>query len=157
STMNQSKEEHAWGKKYDTFYLPSGSKASGGTKADWMLGRYAELAATPAARRAGWALPKVSQEKVDELGALYGAAFLVLNLAGMTQLVRGKQWRKSVLLVLPLVVMATFNWLGYWPFGPFRANLFTLVYVGALAAAAVDRQPRRVRGADFVPVVLLVL
>jgi hypothetical protein len=150
STMSQSKEETQWGKKYDVFYV------SGGTKTDWALDHYAEMVQTPALRRNTWKSRRFSPRTLEELGALYGASFLVLNLAGLWQLFRGKKWRECVLVVLPLAVMLGFNLLGFWPFGPFRANLFTLVYIAALAGVAVDRHPGKVRVLDFAPVTLLI-
>jgi hypothetical protein len=151
STMNQHKEERAWGKKYDVFYLSKGSQT------DWMAGRYTGMAAAPAARSATWHLARVSEGKIDELGAAYRTVFVVLNLAGLTELARRKKWREGLLVVLPLAAMAGFNVLGFWPFGPFRANLFALVYMAAIAGMAFDRVPRRVRVYDFVPVGLLIL
>jgi hypothetical protein len=88
---------------------------------------------------------------------MYRAVFVVLNVAGLTEIIRRKKWREGLLLLLPLGTMAGFNALGFWPFGPFRANLFTLVYLAAIAGTAVDRMPRRVRVYDFAPVGLLIL
>ena len=52
--------------------------------------------------------------------------------------------------------MLLFNMLGFWPLGPFRTSLFTLVYLGALAGFAVDREDGQVRLLDLVPTALLI-
>ncbi|HEX3595259.1 MAG TPA: glycosyltransferase family 39 protein [Polyangiaceae bacterium] len=151
SQLNQPKVERRWGKKYDVFYV------SGGSQTDWVLERYTGLVETPTLRRLTWRPSKrISKKAVTELASSYAAVFLVLNIAGALSLVRRKQWRECVLLMLPLVVMLGFNLYGFWPFGAFRTNLFTVVYVAALASAAVERAPLRTRALDFAPVALLV-
>jgi hypothetical protein len=71
--------------------------------------------------------------------------------------VRQRRGRDALLLVLPLGVMAAFNWLGFWPQGPFRSNVFSLVYAAGVAAVAFEGDGRRTRFADLAPAGLLVL
>jgi hypothetical protein len=154
SRLNQSKEEAYWGKKYDVFYVPS---ASGPNKADWTLGRYAALVETAGSRREVWTSRRVAPKTLAELTSLDQAVWLALHIAGLAVIARGRRGRDALLFAMPIGIMAAFNWLGFWPFGPFRTNLFTLVYVAAVAAVAFDRKEKGARFFDFAPVALLVL
>lgn len=150
SKMEKTTEESYWGKKYNVFYV------SGGTKTDWVVRRYADMVETPALRRELWDTHHFSQRTVEELGALYGELFLFLHAVGIVVVLRGKRWREGVLFVLPLAVMLTFNLLGFWPLGPFRSNLFTLVHIAALAGFAIDREAKKARFGDLAPAALAI-
>lgn len=154
SRINSSKESRYWGKKYDVFYVPSDAVPN---KADWMLDRYAALVEDVGARRQVWHSRRVSEETLSELGSVDQATWLVLDVVGLAMLARRRNGRDALLYALPLAVTAFMNWHGFWPFGPFRTNLFTLVYAAAIASAAVDRDAKRARFGDLLPASVFVL
>lgn len=153
SRLNQTKQEGYWGKKYDVFYVPS---TSGPNKVEWSLEHYAALVEGAGSRRELWETRKLGTKTLGELASLDQAVWLVLNIAGLVVIARGRKGREALLFVLPLGVMATFNWLGFWPQGAFRSNLFSLVYAAGIASFAFEREARRIRLADLVPTIVLV-
>jgi hypothetical protein len=154
SRMEQKAETKYWGNKYDVFYVAKGKT---GGKLDWLSHKYAAVAETAGERRDIWRTDRVSPRTRTELATFDALSWFVLHMVGLTLLVTRKRWREGLLLYMPLAVMVAFNALGVWPFGPFRANLFTLVYVAGVATFALDREARRVRWGDLLPASLLVL
>ena len=53
-------------------------------------------------------------------------------------------------------MLLVFNWLGFWPFGAFRTNLFVLAYATPLAALALESF-RSLERYELVPVLAAVL
>ncbi|HEX4340798.1 MAG TPA: hypothetical protein VH062_33045 [Polyangiaceae bacterium] len=154
SDMNQPKETKYWGKKYDVFYLPAKGTPD---RIDWTASRYAELVTIPGTRRNLWASHRYSEERLAELRSLDALAWLVLHVAGLLFLIRGRRLREGLLLFLPLALTTGFNALGYWPLGEFRANLFALVYAAGIACFGMDRDARETRWQDLLPALVLVL
>jgi len=154
SQINSSKESRYWGRKYDVFFVPS---STGPNKVDWMLGRYAALVEGAGSRSALWESRSVHEDTLRELVSADQAIWLVLDVAGLVMIARRRSARDALLLILPLGVTAALNWQGFWPFGPFRTNLYALVYAAGIACAGVDRDAKRVRPFDLLPVGLLVL
>jgi hypothetical protein len=146
-------DEKAWGKKYDTFYLPNKAKRD---RVDWTVAHYAELAATPGDRRGLWKSRRISEDRLAELRSVDPIVWIFLHIAGVTLLIRTRRYRDPLLLVTPGVLMTAFNVYGFWPLGDFRSNLFELLYVTAIAAAAFDRAAKRTRLEDFLPATVLV-
>jgi hypothetical protein len=69
-----------------------------------------------------------------------------------------KRFCHLTLLLAPPLVMAGFNYFGLWPLGAFRTNLFAMVYLAGLAAAAFDWMSGEHGGArELLPAALLVL
>jgi hypothetical protein len=154
SKIDQSKEERYWGRKYDVFYVPP--KEGKGDQVGWLSSRYADATEAPGIRNDHWTSPHFKERSIERWRGVDDLAWLVLHVAGLTVIVRGRKFREGLLLFGPLAVIFAFNVLGRWPLGPFRTNLFALVYFSAIAAMAVDRTPARVRWADLLPVLLLV-
>jgi hypothetical protein len=154
-------DDAAWGKKYDIFYVENRSDADESehdkTMADWLANRYAEMTKIPGERRELWASRRLSRSTLAELRSTYGLIWLTLNLVGLTVIARSRMLRHALLLVLPLVLMAVLNVLGFWPFGPFRANAFVIVYMAGIAAVAVERKAAFVELFDLLPATALVL
>ena len=154
SRINSSKESKYWGRKYDVFYVPS---KSGPNKVEWIVDRYSALVESAGARREVWESRRLSTDTLGELGSADQAVWLTLDVVGLYLIARRRSGRDALLFVMPLAVTGLLNWFGFWPFGPFRTNLFTLVYAAAIASVAVDRDARRVRFLDLLPVGILVL
>jgi hypothetical protein len=153
SKLDHSKEEKYWGKKYDVFYVAN--KASH-NKVDWAFGRYAALVEATGSRRELWESKRIEPGAIARLVSLDGVLWLVLHVAGLVVIVRARKGREALLLVLPLGVMAAFNWFGFWPQGPFRTNLFTLAYSASIASFAFESERRMARIFDLAPAALFV-
>lgn len=164
-------EDDDWGKKYDVFYVepakmaqetaPSSGELSGHreapmTHADWIAGRYVELTKIPGERRILWTSRRIKETALGELGSVDGLVWAALNFAGIALIASRRLWRDALLLVLPLATMAVCNLLGFWPFGPFRANAFVIVYLAAIASVVFDRNAQRTRLGDLLPATALV-
>jgi hypothetical protein len=160
-----------WGRKYDVFYVEApkagqdaqavGGEVSGHheavlTRTDWIAGRYAELTKLPGDRRILWKSRHLKERALDELRSIDGLVWATLNFAGIALIASRKQWRKALLLVLPLATMALFNLLGFWPFGPFRANAFVIVYMAGIASVVFDRNALQTHLLDLLPATALV-
>jgi hypothetical protein len=164
-------DDDYWGRKYDVFYVEApnatqGAEQTGGelsghhepppTKTDWIAGRYAELAKVPGERRILWTSRHIKDAALAELRSVDGLVWAILNFAGIALIAARKLWRDGLLLVLPLATMALFNLLGFWPFGPFRANAFVIVYLAGIASVVFDRNALQTRLADLLPATALV-
>jgi hypothetical protein len=80
-----------------------------------------------------------------------------LHLLGLVVIARGRRLREALLLVLPLIVVSLFNAFGFWPFGEFRTNLFTLAYAAPLACMAFDWPgKRRLQNLAMAPALCLI-
>jgi hypothetical protein len=160
-------DDDYWGRKYDVFYIDApkaaqlGGELSGHhegplTQADWIAGRYAELAKLPGERRILWTSRRMKEWGLQELKSVDGLVWAVLNFAGITLIASRRLWRDGLLLVLPLATMALLNLLGFWPFGPFRANAFAVLYLAGIASVVFDRNALKTRLADLLPAAALV-
>lgn len=131
-----SEETAYWSRKYDVFFVEG--KSEGG-KLGWTLRKYLEMAAFPGYRDQLWGeTSELSSERLDQLMSANAWSWWFLNLAGLVTLLVRRKYAVVLLFGLPLLVMLAFNWVGFWPFGVFRTNLFVLLQVTALAAAALD-------------------
>jgi hypothetical protein len=163
-------DDDYWGRKYDVFYVeapkgaqeaPPGGELSGHheaplTRTDWIAGRYAELAKIPGERRILWTSRRIKESALAELQSVDGIVWAVLNFAGIALIAARRLWRDGLLLVLPLATMALFNLLGFWPFGPFRANAFVVVYLAGIASVVFDRNALQTRLWELLPATGLV-
>jgi hypothetical protein len=91
------------------------------------------------------------------LRSVDGWVWLAVHVAGMARLFLSRQWRAVLLLLAPIVTTSVMNYLGHWPFGVFRTNLFMLGYMAAIAGMALEA-PRAgaLRWRAVVPAVVLV-
>jgi hypothetical protein len=151
--LEQKSERRFWGEKYDVFFVRKNNPEG---KADWFGRHYAELMASPGQRREVWNDRLPAKVKLD-LSHVDAMTWFILHVAGLVVIVRERRLADGLLLYLPLLVMGVFNLAGFWPFGVLRTNLFSLVYIAAIAAVAIDRRAEQARLLDLAPATVLVL
>ncbi len=144
-----------WGKKYDVFYVPNAEPPA--SRARWTAEHALELAALPGMRREHWRAPRLPESVLTDLKQVDVSVWHVLAVLGAAVLLWRRRPQELLLLLAPLGVLVAFNALGFWPLGAFRTNLFVLVYVAAIAAAAFDRPRAAVERWDLVPASALVI
>jgi hypothetical protein len=148
-------ETFYWGRKYDVFYVPNETT---GTRLAWFLQKYVGFMEFPAARHDYWSIQELFDTRlIDRWKSLENGVWILLHIFGILGLVFRKRWVEIVLLAAPLLALAAFNWLGYWPFGVFRTNLFALAYVTLMAASAFSLPAFSRPWLAFAPVGLLVI
>jgi Dolichyl-phosphate-mannose-protein mannosyltransferase len=140
---NEQRTENYWGKKYDVFFQPS----SHDSRLDWTIGKYADMTALIGMRRELWSDPgKLPAKLAVELGAL--DRWLWLGLYGLGV---GALWQKRraelMLFCLPIGTMILANALGKWPFGAFRTNMFTSVYLFPIPIIGLELAQQRWKAA----------
>jgi hypothetical protein len=121
-----------WGAKYNVFYTAQQPKPY----LAWLFERYREMAEFPGVRRDhwdGWGHDERVRFRVLDRGV-----WLALHVGGLAVLAWRRRIREALLLVLPLVLVLVFNVIKVWPIGPFRSDIFTLVYFSAIAAMSLD-------------------
>ena len=157
-----SSEPSVWATKYNVFYDPG----SGQSRLGWVLSRYADLTAFPGGWRDAWdAAARRLGLQPGLLRAALDALWLLLHVLGLAVLFAARRWIQLILFALPIATLLSFNALGFWPFGPFRTNLFLLPYFLAIVCVALDRNetdgatlgPRLRAGVAALPSLLLVL
>ena len=141
-----------WATKYSVFYSPD----SGETPASWALKHYLDMSGFPGFRRALWNPGPVSHETLSSLALVDRVVWACLHFVGLFVLLRQRR-REAVLLLVPLATLWLFNLLRLWPIGVFRANLFVVGYMAAIASMALDGGKRALpRLWDALPALLLV-
>ena len=140
-----------WGAKYNVFYTADQKKSY----LAWLFDRYCEMAEFPGVRRDhwdGWTHDARARFRLIDRGV-----WLALHVGGLAVLAWQRRWREALLLVLPLVLIVAFNAAKVWPIGPFRSDIFTLVYFSAIAAMSLDGFARdRARFYSAVPALVIV-
>jgi hypothetical protein len=144
-----------WGKKYHVFYVPNDEPSI--SRAHWTADRLLELAALPGMDRAHWQTHQLSESRLEELQEIDTTVWEVLGVLGAATLLRRRRREEQLLLLGPLAVLVAFNAFGAWPLGVFRTNLFALLYVSAIVAAAFERSGSALERWDFVPALALVI
>jgi hypothetical protein len=124
-----------WGTKYNVFYVQAGGQ---GSMPSWIAARLADLAGMLGNRRELWHWSAVSPETLSSLKHAEASLWVLLCVAGVAVLAYRKRFWHLTLLLAPPLVMAGFNYFGFWPLGAFRTNLFALPYFAGLAAAVFD-------------------
>jgi hypothetical protein len=124
-----------WGNKYGVFYRP---KDPSDTALGWYAGKYASIAAVPGERRRLFDPAVVPEPMLPRLRKLDMYAWVALHIAGLAVMALQRRSREALLFLSPTFVCAVFNYLGYWPFGTFRTNLFLLAGMSAIASLALD-------------------
>jgi hypothetical protein len=141
-----------WATKYSVFY----SRASGESPAAWALHHYLDMTGFPGFRRALWNPRPLSRETLSSLALVDRGVWACLHGIGLFVLLRQRR-RAAVLLLAPLATLWLFNLLRFWPIGVFRANLFVIGYMTAVACMALDGGKRTApRLLDALPALLLV-
>ena len=149
-----SEEASYWGQKYNVFYVEDTEQSH----LAWWLGRYGELAAFPALRHKYWTAPWVSEHGLKQIASVETVIWWLIYAAGLVTVFVRRRFREATLLLMPFATITLMNTVGRWPFGPFRTNLFLLVYLAATASMAFDWPlPARLRSLAIAPAALLVL
>jgi hypothetical protein len=149
-----SDESQYWANKYNVFL----SDRSDEPYWSWWLGKYSDIASFPGFRRRFWASDALSRSELRGLVELDHYLWLLLHGLGALAILWRRKLTHALLLLLPLAVLTAFNYLGHWPFGVFRTNVFVLAYVAPIACASLDsRKDRLARWTGVVPMFLLVL
>lgn len=148
---NPPSDTNTWGNKYNVFY--EGRHAYWA----WARERQESMAEFPAFRHRFWQTELLRGRRADFARNVDNAVWLTLHLVGLLVIAIWRRQR-AVLLVLPVALVWAFNTLRLWPIGAFRANLFIVGYMSAIACMAFD-VPRRelARLGDVVPALVLVL
>ena len=133
--LDQSHERDYWGNRYDVFYV---GQPEQGSQLGWLAAKSGDVLAMPGMRRDHWESPEATSGPLSQLASLDRALWVGLALCGLGVLVWRRRFHELLLLAGPLVVLTLFNWIGRWPFGAFRTNLFLLAYVTPLCAVAFD-------------------
>ncbi|HTQ08241.1 MAG TPA: glycosyltransferase family 39 protein [Polyangiaceae bacterium] len=144
-------DRDVWAAKYNVFYNGRHSYAA------WLFERHLGMATFPAFREKFWLVPWLDARTLDLLRSLDDAVWLCLHVLGIVVLLLWRRQR-AVLLLLPLTVVWSFNFLRLWPIGAFRTNLFVVGYVSAIACMALDLPKSAfAKLGDLVPALVLVI
>jgi hypothetical protein len=143
-----------WGNKYNVFYTGKGAR----NYLAWAFERYRDMTGLPGIRREYWQDGGMDFEHRQMFRQADRVLWLTLHLMGLMVMVWRKRWREALLVALPLYVLWAFNALGFWPFGMFRTNVFTVVYTTAIAAMAFDvPSDHKLRWFAPIPALVIVL
>lgn len=117
SGMSFAGQDKYWGNKYDVFFL--GSSYLGHLK--WLATKYAGLVRDAGHAEIFWS---GFSRFLPELALL----LLFLHGVGILDFILERRFDYLILFFLPIVTVILLNIIGLWPFGPFRVNLFLMVY-----------------------------
>ena len=148
---NPPSDTNMWGHKYNVFY--EGRHAYWA----WARERHESMAEFPAFRHKFWQTELLRGRRADFARNVDNAVWLTLHVLGLCVIAIWRRQR-AVLLLLPVALVWAFNTLRLWPIGAFRANLFIVGYMSAIACMAFD-VPRRelAKLGDVFPALVLVL
>ncbi|MEX2148942.1 MAG: hypothetical protein WD793_01895 [Steroidobacteraceae bacterium] len=118
--LDAARSRHFWGNKYGLFPLERGWL--GGFA--WYGEKSWNLLARPGA--------------LDAMPPFALHLFALAAIGGVASLWAAMRLRELALLLVPVLTVALANLLGYWPYGPFRANLFLIPGTLLLIGLAVD-------------------
>jgi hypothetical protein len=145
-SLKQITPEHGqnyWGKKYDVFYRPTDAQ----TRLQWTLKKAADTAAFLSLEReysnAGTGVGERVASRLAKADRLF---WIVMSGLGLFVLL-GRRRDMLGVLIAPLVMLLLANFLGRWPLGAFRTNLFVLAYTFPLPFLAMDLAEPRARAA----------
>ena len=116
--------ENYWGKKYDVFF----EKTEPLSRVEWTVQKYNDMAAFVSQRRDSWITTgKISDANASKLAAVDRLFWVGLSFVGIAAL-----WRKRrdllLVLVAPLVMIVLANFIGKWPLGAFRTNIWVMAF-----------------------------
>ena len=148
---NPPSDTNMWGNKYNVFYEGRHAYST------WASERHESMAEFPAFRHKFWQTPLLHGRRADFARAVDNMVWLALHVAGLCVIAIWRRQR-AVLLLLPVALVWAFNMLRLWPVGAFRANLFIVGYMSAIACMALDVPRREVaKLADVLPALVIVL
>ncbi|MCA1799508.1 MAG: glycosyltransferase family 39 protein [Xanthomonadaceae bacterium] len=133
--LGTSERAQFWGDKYGVFPPADAGVLS---VAGWYL-------------RKTWNLVTMAGGTTAVAQVAFGFAFLV----GVGALVAARRFVELALLVGPLVFVLLANGLGYWPYGPFRTNIFLFPYFILVACYGLDRLVTHLRAVAIAAAVIL--
>jgi len=117
-----------WGSKYDVFYVGKGGFVA---KLEWVANKTLDLAQLPGELHAWSGQP-------GTVASISGTVFGWLALLGLIGLVFERRWILLLLWASPWLCAIAANWLGVWPYGTFRTNVFLLIYPLCLTLASLS-------------------
>jgi len=117
SNMSFSGQEQYWGNKYDVFFLRPNLLEH----FKWFVSKYVGLVKDSSRAEIFW--PGVSFFK-----PVTGLFLLFFQASGVLGFLLEKKYDFLILFLLPILTVILVNSLGMWPFGPFRVNLFLMLY-----------------------------
>ncbi len=121
-------QEQYWGEKYDVFNL-SPSLFSNVT---WFFNKYYGMVIQSCT--AG----SVSWYSGFDLRPVQNVIFGVAHVLGLVALCIRKDLKNGLLICSPILTLVIFNFMGHWPFGPFRTNLFMFSYFILVTLYGID-------------------
>ncbi|HSC87979.1 MAG TPA: hypothetical protein VLC09_11935 [Polyangiaceae bacterium] len=107
-----------WGEKYGVFYLVKGDTLG---KLRWQAEQSWNLARFPYEVKAFW-------DESGHVSHAFGIVGGTLALAGIVVLCVRRNGVGLAIWVLPWLMTLVANWLGLWPYGVFRTNVYLLIY-----------------------------
>jgi hypothetical protein len=120
----EDRTESYWGKKYDVFF----EKTEKLSRPAWTLQKFNDMAAFVSLRREYWVdSGKISEERASKLASWDRLFWVGLSFAGWAALARRRRDLLFVFLA-PLLVMLLANFVGKWPLGAFRTNIWVMAY-----------------------------
>jgi len=120
-------QESYWGKKYDVFYLGS----SFIEQFKWVVSKYVGLVKHSGRAEVFW--PGASL-----FTPVIGILLLIFHFVGILGFLLERKFNYLLLFFLPIVTVILINFFGVWPWGPFRVNLFLLIYFLILTVNGFD-------------------
>lgn len=120
--------EGYWGRKYGVFFLERKNPIG---KLRWMTEQTWDVFRFPGELHAGYS-------GGEQLALGLGLVVAALGLLGLVVLIVRKDLVRGLLFVSPWLVTILANWLGVWPYGVFRTNVFLLAYPLLLACVTLD-------------------
>lgn len=123
SGINLGREEKYWADKYDVFFL--GPNLLEHFK--WYILKYAGLVQDSGRAEIFW--PALSS-----FSPLVGLVLIFFHVAGVLGFLLERKLNYLILFLLPILTVILVNFLGMWPFGTFRVNLFLTIYFLILTA-----------------------
>jgi 4-amino-4-deoxy-L-arabinose transferase-like glycosyltransferase len=159
SRIPKGKAEEHWGRRYDVFYLePGRPNATEQSRAAWLMSKYQGMAGLPGSRRSYWREGIVSQERIELLANADDLLWMVLHLAGLATLLGKRRWREALLFWSPVLAVTVLNWLGRWPIGAFRVNLFLIPGMAAVMCTTFEWfRPREAKLLSLLPAFVMVI
>jgi hypothetical protein len=150
-SKNPPSDTRVWGNKYNVFYEGRHSYAA------WVQARHESMAEFPAFRHKFWQGGFLTGRRADFAREVDNGLWICLHLLGLLVIAIWRRQR-AILLVLPVALVWLFNFLRLWPIGAFRANLFIVGYMSAIACMAFDAPRREVaKLVDAIPAFVIVL
>lgn len=141
SRIKKDDAEQHWGNRYNVFYLKSQQTrrgSQGPSHLAWFSDKYQAMAASPNVRRDHWSATVLDEPNLEKLREADSWLWLGLHVAGLAVLLRQRRAPELLLFWSPVLALSAANFLGRWPIGPFRTNLFLLAGMAAIASSSLE-------------------